>query len=88
MGLIPARVIARCVSISDGESAEMSWEWVLRTDGRVYCRLTGIDGHWERKPWTPITRLPAVEMPTLRGTPARAVTLLSELARERGHQAA
>jgi len=35
-----------------------------------------------------IARLAAVEMPTLRGTPARAVALLGELARERGHQAA
>ena len=88
MALIPRKVIARLVSVSDGDPAELSWEWILRADGQVYCRLTGIDGRWERKPWTPVTRLPAAEMPTLRGTPARAVALLDELARERGHQAA
>jgi hypothetical protein len=88
MALIPRKVIARLVSVSDGDPAELSWEWILRADGQVYCRLTGIDGRWERKPWTPVTRLPAAEMPTLRGTPARAVALLGELARERGHQAA
>jgi hypothetical protein len=88
MALIPRRVIARLVSVSLGDPAELSWEWILRADGRVYCRLTGIDGRWEPKPWTPVIRLPAMEMPTLRGTPARAVTLLGKLARERGHQAA
>lgn len=88
MALVPRRVIARLVSVSDGDPAKLSWEWVLRADGRVYCRLTGVDGRWERKPWTPIIRLPAVEMPPLRGTPARAVALLGKLARERGHQAA
>ena len=88
MALIPRKVIARLVSVSGGEPAELSWEWVLRTDGQVSCRQTGIDGRWERKPWTPVTRLSAVDMPALRGTPARAVALLGELARERGHQAA
>jgi hypothetical protein len=88
MALIPRKVIARLVSVSGGDPAELSWEWILRADGRVYCRLTGIDGRWERKPWAAVTRLPALEMPTLRGTPARAVSLLGQLARERGHQAA
>ena len=88
MALIPRKVIARLVSVSGGDPAELSWEWILRANGQVSCRLTGIDGRWERKPWTPVTRLAAVEMPTLRGTPARAVALLGELARERGHQAA
>jgi hypothetical protein len=88
MALISRKVIARLVSVSGGDPAELSWEWILRADGRVYCRLTGIDGRWERKQWTPVIRLPAVEMPTLRGAPARAVVLLGELARQRGHQAA
>jgi hypothetical protein len=88
MALVPRKVIARLVSVSGGDPAELSWEWILRADGRVYCRLTGIDGRWERKQWTPVVRLPAGEMPTLRGVPARAVALLGELARERGHQAA
>ena len=88
MAIIPRKVIARLVSVSGGEPGELSWEWVLRADGQVSCRLTGIDGRWERKPWTPVTRLPAVEMPTLRGAPAQALALLGELARERGHQAA
>ncbi len=59
MALIPRKVIARLVSVSGGDPAELSWEWILRADGRVYCRLTGIDGRWERKPWTPVIRLPA-----------------------------
>ena len=49
MALVPRKVIARLVSVSGGDPAELSWEWILRANGQVYCRLTGIDGHWEPK---------------------------------------
>jgi hypothetical protein len=48
MALVPRKVIARLVSVSGGDPAELSWEWILRADGRVYCRLTGLDGRCPR----------------------------------------
>lgn len=86
MALIPAKVIARVSTTTTAGLAVLSWEWVLRADGEVSYRLTKVDGHRERNPWTAVTRMPATEMQPVRGHHARAVNLLADLARQRGHQ--
>lgn len=58
----------------------------MRSDGGVCYRLTRVDGRRERNPWQLAVRLPAADLQTARGDHGRAVTLLAELAGERGHQ--
>jgi hypothetical protein len=86
MALISARVIARVHTTYLSELKRLSWEWVMRSDGAVSYRLTRVDGRRERNPWQLAARLPAADLQTARGDHGRAVTLLAELARKRGHQ--
>ena len=44
MALISPKVIAQVSCRSNSALAAMSWEWVLRADGQVLYRLTGVDG--------------------------------------------
>jgi hypothetical protein len=86
MALISPRVIAQVSSSSASELAVMSWEWIMRADGQVFYRLTGVDGRRERNPWTLATRLPRTELEALRGDKSRAAEVLDVIARQYGHQ--
>jgi hypothetical protein len=86
MALISPRVIAQVSSSSASELAVMSWEWIMRADGQVFYRLTGVDGRRERNPWTLATRLPRTELEALRGDKSRAAEVLDVIARQHGHK--
>ncbi|MGP7996644.1 MAG: hypothetical protein ACLPKI_04820 [Streptosporangiaceae bacterium] len=86
MALIPAKVIVRISSTTSSDLGELSWEWVLRADGEVCYRLTKVDGHPERNPWTAVTRLPATGLQPAQGDHARRMDLVAGLARQHGHQ--
>jgi len=86
MALISAKVIARVHTTDGSELRELSWEWIMRSDGSVCYRLTRVDGHRERNPWQLVVRLPETDLQTTRGDHSRAVTLLAGLARERGQE--
>ena len=86
MALMSPKVIAQVSSSSASQLATMSWEWIMRTDGQVFYRLTTVDGRRERNPWTLATRLPRGELQALRGDKSRATEVLDVIARQHGHR--
>jgi hypothetical protein len=86
MALMSPKVIAQVSSSSATELAAMSWEWIMRSDGQVFYRLTKVDGRRERNPWTLATRLPVTELKALRGDKSRAAEVLDVIARQHGHK--
>ena len=86
MALISAKVIAQVSCRSPSELAAMSWEWVMRADGRVLYRLTKVDGRRERNPWTFVTQLTTGQLQSFRADKAKATAMLNSLARQHGHK--
>ena len=86
MALIPRKVIARLVSVAVGIRRNCPGSGSCEPTGR--CTAASPESTAAGNESHAGYRLAAVEMPRLRGTPAWAVALLGELARERGHQAA
>jgi hypothetical protein len=80
-----SRVIARIFSTHDSEYASMTWEWILRADGEVCCRLIRLRGRRERNPWRSVTQLRGVDLYAFIQGTARAEAWLAGLALERGH---
>jgi hypothetical protein len=85
MPLIPAKIIARIRTEHSGAYGTLTWEWMLRADGRVSYRLSEVSGQRERNPWTEVTQLTPEQVQAARH-PGEAETLLTRLAAERGHQ--
>jgi hypothetical protein len=81
-----AEVLARLGSSRRSAFVALSWEWVLRANGQVAYRLATVDGRAERNPWTPVTQLDATDLHWLRQDRARAAALLTDLARQHGHE--
>jgi hypothetical protein len=86
MALLSPKVIAQVSGRSAGKLGVMSWEWIMRADGQVLYRLTGVNGRRERNPWTPATRLPAAELEAIRGSKAKATEVLDGIVRQHGHR--
>jgi hypothetical protein len=86
MALLPPKVIAQFSSRSGGELGAMSWEWIMRADGEVSYRLTGVNGRRERNPWIPASRVPAAELDAIRGDKAKASEVLDAIVRQHGHR--
>ena len=86
MALMSPKIIAQVSSSSATELAAMSWEWIMRSDGQVFYRLTKVDGRRERNPWTLATQLPVAELKALRGDKSRAIEVLDVIARQHGHK--
>jgi hypothetical protein len=86
MALLSPKVIAQVSVRSAGKLGVMSWEWIMRSDGQVFYRLTEVDGRRERNPWTPGTRLPAAELEAIRGDKAKATEVLDGIVRQHGHR--
>jgi len=87
MALLSPKVIAQVSARSAGKLGEMSWEWIMRTDGEVLYRLTAVNGRRERNPWTLATRLPPAGMEAIRGNKAKATEALNVIVRQHGHNA-
>jgi hypothetical protein len=86
MALLPPKVIAQVSARSVGDLATTSWEWIMRADGQVLYRLTGVNGRRERNPWNPATRMPAAELKAIRGDKAKAIRALDAIVRQHGHR--
>lgn len=86
MALISPKIIAQVSCRSASDLAEMSWEWVIRTDGQVLYRLTNVDGRRERNPWTFVTQLSKGQLQSFQKDKAKAAAMLSSFARQHGHQ--
>jgi hypothetical protein len=86
MALLSPKVIAQVSGRSAGKLGVMSWEWIMRADGQVFYRLTGVNGRRERNPWTPATRLSAAELEAIRGGKAKATEVLDGIVRRHGHR--
>jgi hypothetical protein len=86
MAWLSPKVIAQVSSHSADKLGGTSWEWIMRADGQVSYRLTGVNGRRERNPWTPATRLPAAELAAIRGDKAKATEVLDVIARQHGHR--
>jgi hypothetical protein len=86
MALLSPKVIAQVSTRSAGKLGETSWEWIMRADGQVLYRLTEVNGRRERNPWTPVTRLSAAELETIRGDQAKATRVLDVIVRQHGHR--
>lgn len=86
MALIRAKIIARLHGSLNCGLAELSWEWIMRADGQVFRRLTAVNGRQERNPWQLITRMPAAKQQAARMNHTHAEAILSQLARQHGHQ--
>ena len=82
---VPSRVIARIVSTNSSEHASLTWEWIVRADGRVSYRLTEMQGRRERNPWQAVTRVSGPDLRLFSQDTASAEAWLAGLARERGH---
>jgi hypothetical protein len=87
MALLSSKVIAQVSGRSAGKLGEMSWEWIIRADGQVFYRLTGVNGRRERNPWTLATRLPAAELEAIRSGNTKATQVLDVIVRQHGHRA-
>ena len=86
MALLSPKVIAQVSGRSAGKLGDMSWEWIMRADGQVCYRLTGVNGRRERNPWTLATTLPAAELEAIGGDKARATEVLNAMVRQHGHR--
>ena len=88
MALIPAKIIARLHATYTSDVAELSWEWVMRTDGQVSRRMTAVNRRPIRDLWQVVTQVPARERQMVRINHAHARAMLVEIARQRGHHIA
>ena len=88
MARLTAREIGRLESTYTSDLGQLTWVWVLKTDGRVMYRLSHINGRPERNYWRMVYELSVTERWEVGKDPGRAVDLLARLARERGHHLA
>ena len=86
MALISAKVIAQVSCRSPSELAAMSWEWVMRADGRVLYRLTKVDGRRSRKQLPYWNELTPGHLQSFLASNANATAMLNSLARQHGHK--
>jgi hypothetical protein len=85
MPVVRAKIIARIRTAHSGEYGTLTWEWVLRADGRVSYRLSEVSGKRERSPWAAGAQLTRAELQAARH-PGEAEALLTRLAAQQGHQ--
>jgi hypothetical protein len=85
---LTAREIGRIESTYRSDLGQLTWAWVLKTDGRVLYRLSHINGRPERNYWRMVYQLSATERWEVGNDSGHAVGLLTRLARERGHHPA
>jgi hypothetical protein len=83
-----AREIGRIESTYTSELGTLSWAWVMKQDGKVFYRLSHINGRPERNYWRQVYQLDATERWDIGTDAAKAADLLARLARERGHHLA
>ncbi len=88
MASLTAREIGRIESTYTSELGQLTWAWVLKTDGRVLYRLSHINRRPERNYWRMVYQLNATERWEVGNDSGRAADLLARLARERGHHLA
>jgi hypothetical protein len=85
---LTAREIGRIESTYRSDLGQLTWAWVLKTDGRVLYRLSHINGRPERNYWRMVYQLSATERWEVGNDSGQATDLLARLARERGHNPA
>jgi hypothetical protein len=85
---LTAREIGRIESTYKSDLGQLTWAWVLKTDGRVLYRLSHINGRPERNYWRMVYQLSATERWEVGSDSGQATGLLARLARERGHHPA
>ncbi len=88
MARLTAREIGRIESTYTSDLGQLTWAWVLKTDGRVLYRLSHINGRPERNYWRMVYQLSATERWEVGNDSGQAAGLLARLARERGHHPA
>ncbi|HSS90232.1 MAG TPA: hypothetical protein VLL69_13010 [Streptosporangiaceae bacterium] len=88
MARLTAREIGRIESTYRSDLGQLTWAWVLKTDGRVLYRLSHINGRPERNYWRMVYQLSATERWEVGNDSGQATVLLARLARERGHNPA
>jgi hypothetical protein len=84
----PSRVIARITSTHSSGYAELTWEWIIRSDGQACYRLRKLRGRRERNPWQPVARLDGDDLRAFAADTRSAEAWLAGLALERGHHVA
>lgn len=85
MARFSAREFGRLDTTYTSELGKLTWEWVMKADGRVLYRLSHIDGRPERNAWRELYRLSPTERWEIESDTAKAADLLARLARDRGH---
>ena len=85
MARATAREIGRLESTYTSDLGQLTWAWVLKSDGRVMYRLSRINGRPERNYWRLLYQLNATERWEVGTGGTKAADLLVRLARERGH---
>ena len=85
---LTAREIGRLESTYTSDLGQLTWLWVLKSDGRVQYRLSHINGRPERNYWRMVYQLSATERWEVGQDSGKAADLLARLARERGHHLA
>jgi hypothetical protein len=86
MPLVRAKIIARIRATHSSDYGTLTWDWVLRADGRVSYKLTAVSGKRERNPWTPATQLTSTQLQLARDDRHEAHALLMRLVRQQGQQ--
>ena len=80
-----AREIGRLDTTYTSDLGKLTWEWVIKPDGRVLYRLSHINGRPERNDWRELYRLSPTERWEISADSTKAADLLARLARDRGH---
>jgi hypothetical protein len=80
-----AREIGRIETTYTSSLGQLSWAWVMRTDGTIAYRLSQVDGRAERNDWQTVRQLTPAERHTLGHDKARIKDFLIQVAREHGH---
>ena len=83
-----SRVIARVFSTYSTEYAELTWEWIIRSDGQACYRLHRLRGKREHNPWQPAIQVDGADLRAFSADRASAEAWLAGLALERGHRVA
>jgi hypothetical protein len=80
-----SRVIAWIFCTYSTEYASLIWEWAVRADGQVRCRLRELESRRERNPWRSVNGVSDADLRAFSLDKARAEAWLAARALERGH---